>query len=168
MAIEAKGAVLGIVAAATTLGLTFGVSALMRGWTGRNNGPPQVSAVQPVAALASAPLVRGRLLFSQECASCHGGHGQGGAGPDLRRLESTDAQVAVTIKSGMKPGMPAFGSKYGGPDVSALALYVRSLRSKSGVSTAPDTDNTKEKEPMAQNLHLAGALIGGSHSSLGA
>lgn len=127
--IEARGAALGMMAAAATLGLTFGVSALMRGWTGGNRtpAPPHVLVASPVAAVAPAQLVRGRSLFAQECASCHGVHARGGLGPGLRHLEITDAQVAVTIKSGMRPGMPAFGGKYGGADVSALVLYVYSL-----------------------------------------
>lgn len=132
ISLEAKGAILGMAAAAATLGVTFGMSSLMHGGTGRSipQVHPDVSVTLPAVAGAGelpTQLVRGRVLFSQECAACHGSRAQGGFGLDLRHLEMSDAQIAATISAGMKPGMPAFGRKYGGSDVRALTQYVRSL-----------------------------------------
>ena len=72
----------------------------------------------------------GSEVFKNHCASCHGGDGSGGKGPDLTRPRfrygSSDAALYRTIRSGIsKSGMPRLGS----PDsrVWRVLAYVRSL-----------------------------------------
>jgi mono/diheme cytochrome c family protein len=112
-------------AATAALGLTFGASLLIHGQTHAIMSTPP-TAPREGGALP-AQIVHGHLLFSQECVTCHGNRAQGGIGPDLRRLEISDAQIAQTIKAGMKPEMPAYGQKYSESDVRALTQYLRSL-----------------------------------------
>jgi cytochrome c oxidase cbb3-type subunit 3 len=75
-------------------------------------------------------LAAGAEVFKNHCASCHGGDGSGGKGPDLTRAQfrygSSDAALYRTIRSGIsKSGMPRLGA----PDsrVWRVLAHVRSL-----------------------------------------
>src|SRR5579862_2434440 len=54
---------------------------------------------------------KGRALFTQSCAPCHGANAQGGEGPNLQHIRLTDAQMVATMKTGVKGEMPAFEKK---------------------------------------------------------
>ncbi|BDI34391.1 hypothetical protein CCAX7_64420 [Capsulimonas corticalis] len=130
--LEVRAAGLAVAASCAALVATYGVSSWIRGATTAPASPSPVAAtLRPAAREDGEPstqLVRGHALFTQECVSCHGSHAQGGIGPDLRQLEISDAQIAMTIKAGVKPEMPAYGSKYGDDDLQALTHYIRSLK----------------------------------------
>ncbi|MEO7719216.1 MAG: c-type cytochrome [Capsulimonas sp.] len=131
--LEIRAAGLALAAACAALGAAFGAALLIHGRTDAilAQSPPAASTPAKAAAGAgesSTQLVRGHSLFTKECVSCHGNRAQGGIGPDLRRLEISDARMAMTIKAGVKPVMPAYGSKYGDTDVQALTQYIRSLK----------------------------------------
>lgn len=76
----------------------------------------------------------GRLLYGENCASCHGGDGQGGVGPALNSrelLQSTVDEVFFgLIRIGI-PGtlMPAWSQAFGGPftdeQVSQIVAFIR-------------------------------------------
>jgi ubiquinol-cytochrome c reductase cytochrome c subunit len=79
-------------------------------------------------------LRKGRELYTENCAACHGVNGAGaaiGGGYDAPSLRPVDAQtVAEAMKIG--PGrMPVFaGEQYPPEDVSAIASYVLTLGEK--------------------------------------
>ncbi len=83
-----------------------------------------------VATPSDPTLARGQQVYRQNCASCHGSQGQGGAGIRLAgvvagRYPNIDDQIAV-IANG-RNGMPAFGDRLSQEDMAAVAAYERSL-----------------------------------------
>jgi ubiquinol-cytochrome c reductase cytochrome c subunit len=92
-------------------------------------GDPEVAT----AAASDQPdvLARGRELFSENCAACHGVNGAGaaiGGGYDAPSLHPVDARtVAEAMRTG--PGrMPVFsGPEWPQRDVDAVASYVLTL-----------------------------------------
>lgn len=88
-------------------------------------------------------LERGRALYQQHCAVCHGPSGRG-AGPAARGLDpppadlarstrmpmASDAYLYWTLAEGGVPvgsEMPAFGGALGEDDIWSLVLYLRQL-----------------------------------------
>ena len=72
------------------------------------------------------------VLFSQNCAGCHGADGKGK--PSMANTDlvtgtkgMTEAQVEEIIAKGKAPKMPAYSS-LGADTVKALAKYVKSLQ----------------------------------------
>ena len=74
---------------------------------------------------------RGAVVFSANCALCHGGAGQGGVGPALKNEGSKKdaAAVAAFIKN---PGAGSMPKLYPGmlseSDVTAVAAFVETLK----------------------------------------
>lgn len=95
---------------------------------GRAGGPPP----DPVA------VIRGRAIFTQTCATCHGPDGRGGLqlGTDLSRslvATANDAgeQLAALLKTGRpERGMPAFSIP--ADDVADLSAFCRSIAAPAG------------------------------------
>ena len=94
----------------------------------------------PPAAIAGDPLlVRGREIYLDRCASCHGPHGRGDGplargltGPAPRNLAQDPwkygdrpEQVVSVIGDGVKDAqMPGWSGTYGPEDLKAVAAYV--------------------------------------------
>lgn len=89
--------------------------------------------VPPPRASESAFLDagRGRKLFVQSCAHCHGddahGSGEDSDGPDLYRLAIGNARIAAVIRKGIPEEMPSFAKKHGPQDIADLTAYLRTL-----------------------------------------
>ena len=134
MRIEVKGLIAGLAAAFIVLGAVFGLSAVLRSQPSHAGRAPQTMSgtitamAAKMPALTATQLVRGKQLFTQSCASCHGDGAQGAFGPDIRALDPSDAPAIGTIKNGSKGKMPAFGSKLSGPDFQSLVGYLHSLK----------------------------------------
>jgi len=66
-------------------------------------------------------------VFAQNCATCHGGNGEGLSGPDLRPLTDNNIDdIEQQIRNG-GGGMPAFGGTLTDEQIQALAEYVAGL-----------------------------------------
>jgi cytochrome c oxidase cbb3-type subunit III len=89
----------------------------------------------------AASTERGRTLYAQNCARCHGADGR--AQTDLGQLyDATDLTSAkwwhdqhindrrlnASITNGKKGGMPAFGRKLTRADIAALVAYVHTFK----------------------------------------
>ena len=70
---------------------------------------------------------RGRKLFLDSCAHCHGADARGDEGPDLHQVQVSDRYIANIITRGIPHEMPSFAKKHGAADITALTAYVRSL-----------------------------------------
>lgn len=70
-------------------------------------------------------------LYINQCASCHGGAGQGlkGMGISLQESRLSQDQLAQVIHEG-RPllGMPSFGDRFRPEDISVLAAYVKQFQ----------------------------------------
>ncbi len=91
-------------------------------------GPPPPSEVGP-------GLLRGALVFSVQCASCHGPTGQGALGPALYPSsflsESTPADIVELLRVGRPArGMPAFGARVSEDELTDLASLLQALQTQ--------------------------------------
>lgn len=102
-----------------------------------------VSAARTRAAAGTqqgreARLERGRAVYSERCARCHGSDGQGRTrmgetveSPDLSdpawQRARTDARMIASVANG-RGQMPAFRKRLSRQDIAASVAYVRTLR----------------------------------------
>jgi cytochrome c oxidase cbb3-type subunit 3 len=97
----------------------------------------QIKVSDPVPQSESPAVVeRGKSLFGQNCAFCHGREGGGGeSGPDLLHSELVARDVggnkigAVVLNGRPATGMPAF--KLSPQEISELAAFLRDQKIKS-------------------------------------
>jgi cytochrome c oxidase cbb3-type subunit 3 len=88
------------------------------------------AAVQPDRA-------RGRVVYVQHCASCHGPDGQALVEavanatnltrPDRYKFGHSEVELFQSVKAGAGTGMPAFGGVLKDADIRNVAAYVASL-----------------------------------------
>lgn len=101
-------------------------------------GQHKQASQQNSSTVSSAQLVRAKIVFTQNCARCHGADGRGDTalGIDLDASDLTDAdwhkkvsdkRIMQSITKG-RALMPAFGKKLSTDDIMALCVYVRSLK----------------------------------------
>src|SRR5512138_518692 len=107
--------------AAGLLALTFAGHSATR--FSATAGAPAESKPPPTAANTSGNAAQGRILFSRNCAHCHGDDARGDEGPSLYNLELSDTRIAKRIKEGIKGEMPRFANKFGDGDIKALTAY---------------------------------------------
>ncbi len=93
-------------------------------------GIPKAAAAAVVGDLKnpfpkdSAAMQAGAVLYAQNCAACHGEHGDGGIGPELEPGSYQDASLFGLIYNGISDnGMPAF-SALGSTKVWQLVNFV--------------------------------------------
>ena len=92
--------------------------------------PHGIAVLNVVNAGTAHDTPRGAVVYSANCASCHGAAGQGGVGPALKgeSAHKDTATAAAFIKNppgGMPKLYPGILSE---GDVAAVATYVESLR----------------------------------------
>ncbi len=83
-----------------------------------------------VATPADASSSRGRTLYGEQCAACHGPGGSGGpVGPSLRAERARkDRGAVIAIIEHPSPPMPKlFPGRLTSQDVADLSAYVESL-----------------------------------------
>src|SRR5262245_13058407 len=74
----------------------------------------------------------GQRLFTQHCAVCHGGFGDGGSAPDLTnpawQAATSDTQLARILRDGVKgTAMPAFAGRLDPAEQQEVVKHIRSL-----------------------------------------
>jgi len=89
--------------------------------------------------VASTALGDGAVLFTQNCAPCHGKDGSGNTSvgrsmkaKDLRSAEVqklTDAEITKIIADG-KGNMPSFKARFKPEDIAALVKHIRAIAAK--------------------------------------
>jgi cytochrome c551 len=114
----------GDVAAATTAAppdTTAGADTTVEG-ADTTGGAGTTAAADTTAANA----IDGEALYSDECASCHGGDGGGGLGPSLQDLESSfpDQSEVVAIVTDGSGSMPGFGDDLSAEEIDAIVAYI--------------------------------------------
>jgi mono/diheme cytochrome c family protein len=88
--------------------------------------PPSLAG----SVVPAADIARGKQLFAQNCAVCHGAKGQGGEGPRLIGEASRKdfAQLQAWIKKPLPPMPTLYPAPLSAKDVAAVAAYVARLR----------------------------------------
>jgi mono/diheme cytochrome c family protein len=86
-----------------------------------DEGAPTTTA--PAEQQAEEPAgVAGADVFAGTCATCHGGDGGGGIGPNLQEVDSIDLVIA-TVSNG-RGSMPSFDDRLDEAEIEAVADYV--------------------------------------------
>ena len=123
-----------------------------------------------------AELERGRVLYEQHCATCHGPHGEGARGPTLAQPtlpRASDAESLLRIiRSGISgTEMPA--ARMPRDDIPYVAAYVRSLGSRPRESVPGDPARgaelfrTKGGCAQCHSLNGTGGAIGPDLTQIG-
>ena len=118
-----------MVAAGLALSSAFALGrALQRSAAGGSKQQPTPEQWFESSTPSSPKLVtRGRGLFLDSCAHCHGADASGDEGPDLHAVQVSDRYIANIITHGIPHEMPSFAKKHDAADITALTAYVRSL-----------------------------------------
>lgn len=111
---------------------------------------PPVPVVQGAQVAGGAQVAQGaRLFVSYNCGDCHGAGGSGAMAPSLQdnrfHFGGSPSEIFRSIAEGRPGGMPAWGAIIPGPQMVALAAYVRSLGEGRDLSTENFTGATIER-----------------------
>jgi mono/diheme cytochrome c family protein len=120
---------LALLAGGAALSSTLGVAAMVRRSALRTSHQQPTPEQWIEAATPTSPelVAKGRRLFLDSCAHCHGADAHGDEGPDLHGVQVSDRYIHNTITRGIKGEMPSFAKKHAGADITALTAYLRSL-----------------------------------------
>lgn len=104
-------------------------AALRRGAAAESHQRPIEERIFETPTPTSPELVaRGKKLFLENCAHCHGADARGDEGPDLHDVQVSDRYIANIVTHGIPHEMPSFSKKLHAQEISALTAYVRSLK----------------------------------------
>lgn len=102
------------------------------------NAPLTATATKPpkdwkAIVAKSENVTKGKEIFSQNCASCHGAKGEGGVGPNLSDnqwiVEPTFGSIYAEIFEGnLSKGMPAWGNVLGEEKINQLVAYLARIQ----------------------------------------
>jgi cbb3-type cytochrome c oxidase subunit III len=120
----------------------FFIAACVGGGFRQQGARAAAAEAPPQKKLKGAALLeRGRTLYAQNCARCHGADGRSqteqgelyGATDlaDARWWKTervNDRRLTSVIANGKKGGMPAFGKRLARDDISAIVAFVRTLK----------------------------------------
>ena len=119
-ALELRAAKTAFIASACLLSTTFIAGGIYRQHNGRKAENKPTS---------EALVGKGRSLFLQSCAHCHGRDADGGEdAPSLLKLQISAAHMTLVIQSGIKGEMPSFAKKYSDADVEKIVAYLKTLK----------------------------------------
>jgi mono/diheme cytochrome c family protein len=121
-------AAVGALLAAFALGGTLRSRALAHS----HQQPIAEQLFEPATPTSPVLVARGRTLFLDSCAHCHGADATGDEGPDLHDVQVSDRYIANIIRQGIPHEMPSFAKKHGAADITALTAFVRSLETGGG------------------------------------
>ena len=99
-----------------------------------------VESIDLPADPVTGDVERGRLLFAEECAVCHGENGEGEMGPAVGNpallAQASDAFLRYAIEQGRDgTDMPAFGGILPKEDIDAVTAFLRSRETKWSLET---------------------------------
>jgi mono/diheme cytochrome c family protein len=101
------------------VGAAFG---LAKAWPHQKTVAPLPAPVDKAALVAT-----GKSYFSMSCAHCHADDATGDEGPNLHKLDISDAHVTLILKNGIKGEMPNFSKKYDDAQMAAIIAFLRTL-----------------------------------------
>ncbi len=86
-----------------------------------------------------APGLSGSQLYASQCAICHGGSGQGGAGPSLQTSTMSLSQITSIVRNG-SGSMGGYSTKFTSSQIDLVSSFTRSLQSTSATTTTVPSD----------------------------
>lgn len=126
-AVSALGAA--ILAAGMALSSAFALGGALRYQAARSSHqqPTEELWLESPNPTSPGQVARGRMLFLDSCAHCHGPDARGDEGPDLHNLQVSDRYIAKIVTHGIPHEMPSFAKKHGAADIAALTAYIRTV-----------------------------------------
>jgi mono/diheme cytochrome c family protein len=82
--------------------------------------PTEEKWMEPATPTSPVLIARGRGLFLDSCAHCHGADARGDEGPDLHGVRVSDRYIANIIAHGIPHEMPSFAKKHGAHGICSL------------------------------------------------
>jgi len=121
---------LSLLASGVALASAFAFAAVLRRETALSSRQQPLAErwLEPRTLTSPELVARGRALFLDSCAHCHGADARGDEGPDLHDLQVSDRYIGHVITHGIPHEMPSFAKKLGELEIGALTAYLRSLR----------------------------------------
>ncbi len=119
------------------------------------------SKQDPTATTTTTTLatgLSGSQLYASQCAICHGGSGQGGAGPSLQTSTMSLSQITSVVRNG-SGSMGGYSTKLTGSQIDLVSSFTRGLQSTSATTTTVPAD--------AGGDTIYAALCAGCHGALG-
>jgi quinohemoprotein ethanol dehydrogenase len=86
--------------------------------------PPADVVPRPAAVTGTTDIVRGKQLYDQACALCHGADGRGGHGVGAPLVTLTDLDATIRTVTAGKNGMPPFSSSFTPEQIRDVSAYV--------------------------------------------
>jgi mono/diheme cytochrome c family protein len=129
ISLAAKSLLAAAIAGSVALTSAFAFGEVLRHEAARTSHqqPAEDLWLEPPTPTSPALVARGRTLFLDSCAHCHGADARGDEGPDLHDVQVSDRYIGNIIRHGIPHEMPAFEKKLGSAEITALRAYVRSL-----------------------------------------
>ncbi len=79
----------------------------------------------------SSAIEKGKAIYGQNCAACHGAGGEGFIGPNLKDAEwiygGKPEEIVRVITDGTDKGMPNWGPSLGTKKIANLTAFIKSL-----------------------------------------
>ncbi len=149
------------------------IIAYINTWGGGNAPVAPAPTPVPVTPVAVAGITgdatRGAQLFAQNCAGCHGSHGQGRVGATLQKDWpgiQPGLSIRQTIANGVRGAvMPAWSQANGGPlsdqDINDITVFILSLQSQPPPTPQPAPGGAISGVVAFVVLVLVAILVGG-------
>jgi mono/diheme cytochrome c family protein len=109
------------------------------GATGAATTTSGTTTTTATSASGASALAAGKVVFTQNCATCHtlaDANAGGSVGPNLDTLKPSDATVKTQVENG-GGGMPSFSGTLSSTQISNVAAYVSSVAGKSSNKPPP-------------------------------
>ena len=117
--VEIKAAIVAAIVSGTLLTTAF---------VGANIYHAKVERARKEVPEPEISVNRGKALFAQSCAPCHGRDADGGEdAPSLQKLDISEAHISLLVHSGIKGEMPSFAKKYSNSQIESIVKFVKTL-----------------------------------------
>jgi cytochrome c oxidase cbb3-type subunit 2 len=108
------------------------------------SGP--VEENNPLGGSADA-IAKGRELYGEHCAMCHGDEAEGDIGPGLDDYDADDGDFYEVLSTGVEGEMPGFGSQLDSGALWSIITFLQSLSEEE----EPEADESASPEPRKED-----------------
>lgn len=135
---------------------------------GRKAPSPAAAPVEesnPLGGSADA-IAKGRDLFKEHCAMCHGEDAEGDIGPELYDYDAHDGDFFEILSAGIEGEMPGFGRQIDGDGIWSIITFLQSLSGEDGpedVQSAPADPRGYDHETVEAGGELFAARCAMCH-----
>lgn len=111
--------------------------------------PDELQGVTDFVASFASASDAGEVIWTTQCAPCHGTAGEGAVAASIKEATTTLEDVVLITTNGVA-GMPAYGPTLSAAEIEAVSAYAQSLR------TNPPDPNEPSEPPATNEAGAAG------------